>query len=150
MTSQTPQREHDCFLLAFQFGEGAEGTASGEGDFQEPNSPLDSAAPSASSTAEQGFSSLRVSLFWGREPRVQPQQLWALSQDDQQQQLLLRYSSTAGPPRQEGVACRQTVTESAQPKLSSSYHPDMRILTLSGCCKLPRHVFCASAQFNVL
>lgn len=63
MTFQTPQRENDCFLLAFQLGEGAEGAASGEGDFQEPNSPLDSAAPSASSTAEQGFASLRVSLF---------------------------------------------------------------------------------------
>lgn len=54
------------------------------------------------------------------------------------------------PPPQEGVACRRTVTESLQPKLSSSYHPDTCILTRSGCCKLPIHVLCASAQFNVL
>lgn len=100
---QRGQQVSFCFLSDVRFGEGAESTASWEGDCPKPDSPLDSSAPSASATA-QGVPRLWVSLLGGREQRIQPQQLWALSKDREQQQLLLRYG-THGNERRKWVHC---------------------------------------------
>lgn len=74
---------------------GAEG-APGEGGVPQPHPPP--RPPAAAAAAAQGVARLRVALFGGGEPGVQPAQLLrGLRQDHQQQQLLLRYLPGPGP-----------------------------------------------------